>query len=206
MGFKNLRLFAITNEAGDDGYPEYGDAIRLQGNVTAGETAPADFNSVSVSLTPIKKTRTLAADDTEKEYEKYVGYDIELEVYRVEKEAVGNLFGYVKDSDSNIKEVVGSTDKKKFGLFFQGSTADGVEYQKYLYKIEFFESEFQTATDSGEGTDTLKLIGRGYPIVETDQTQVKAYTVYKGSDAWVDTGIATAMYKGPEPTPEPLVD
>ena len=34
MGFKNLRLFAITNEAGDDGYPEYGDAIRLQGNVT----------------------------------------------------------------------------------------------------------------------------------------------------------------------------
>lgn len=197
MGFKNLRLFPITTEVGSDGYPVYGDAIRLQGNVESPGVEPADFNSVSISLTPIKKTRTLAADDTEKEYEKYVGYDVSLEVYRVEKEAVENLLGYVKDTKGNIKEVVGSTTKKKFGLFFQGSTADGLEYQKYLYKIEFLESEFQTATDSGEGTQTLTLVGRGYPIVETDQTQVKAYTVYKGTDAWVATGIATDMYKGP---------
>jgi len=196
MGFKNLRLWPITAESdGTTGYPTYGAILKLQGN----DDDANDFNAVKVSLTPIKKTKTLSADDLEKNFEKYVGYDIALEVFRAERQAIAPILGYTEYSSGtlkDIKEVVNSATKKKFGIFFEGATADGLVYQKYLYNVEFSEADFETETDTGEGAGTLKLVGRGYPIVEiAGGAEVKGYTVYEGSSAFVD-GPAETIYKG----------
>jgi CRISPR/Cas system CSM-associated protein Csm4 (group 5 of RAMP superfamily) len=132
MGFRKVRLFEITTEVGSDGYPVYSTTpIRLQGTGTE-----EDFNSVSIKLSSVKKTKILVADDLEKVNEIEVGYDIELEVLNVEAAASEDAFGFVKDTNGNIKEVVNGT-KKKFGLFFEGKTANGIVFQKYLYKLKF---------------------------------------------------------------------
>ncbi len=190
MGFKKLRLFPVTTESGIDGYPEYGQPIRLQG--TGNEE---DFNSINIKLTEIKKTKTLNADDKEKIKERITGYDVELEVYRVEAEAAELIHGHAADANGNLKEIVNGA-KKKFGLFFEGKTSDELKYQKYLYLVEFTGSDFEASTDTGENTGTLKLTGKGYLITEVSGAEVKAYTVYHGNPDWLDN-TPTAMYKGP---------
>jgi hypothetical protein len=196
MGFRKVRLFEITTEIGQDGYPVYGATpIRLQGTGTE-----EDFNSVSIKLTSVKKTKTLVADDKERVNEIEVGYDIELEVLGVDAGASEDAFGFVKDANGNIKEVVNGT-KKKFGLFFEGKTASGTIFQKYLYKIQFGTPDTEQQADSGESVVTLKIIGKGEIITDTNGVQVKAYTIYSGNTGFV-TGEPTEMYKEPVEEPE----
>lgn len=196
MGFRKLRLFEITTEIGLDGYPVYKTTpIRLQGSGT-----DEDFNSVSIKLTNVKKSKTLVADDIEKVHEIEVGYDIELEVLGVDPTASESAFGFVKDTDGNIKEVVNGT-KKKFGLFFEGKTASGTVFQKYLYKIQFGTPDTEQQADSGENVVTLKITGKGEIITDSNGVQVRAYTVFSGNDGFV-TGEPTEMYKEPAPNPE----
>lgn len=196
MGFRKLRLFEITTEVGADGYPVYDTTpIRLQGS-----GIEEDFNSVSIKLTSVKKTKTLVADDKERVHEIEVGYDIELEVLGVEASASEDAFGFVKDADGNIKEVVNGT-KKRFGLFFEGKTASGTVFQKYLYKVQFGTPDTEQQADSGENVVTLKITGKGEIITDANGVQVKAYTVYAGNTGFV-SGEPTEMYKEPEDVPE----
>jgi hypothetical protein len=191
MGFRKLRLFEITTEVGADGYPVYSATpTRLQGTST-----DEDFNSVSIKLTSVKKSKTLVADDIEKVHEIEVGYDIELEVLGVDPAATESVFGFVKDTAGNVKEVVNGT-KKKFGLFFEGKTASGTVFQKYLYKVSFSTPDIEQQADSGENVVTLKITGKGEIITDSTGTQVKAYTVYEGNSGFVTTD-PTTMHKGP---------
>lgn len=191
MGFRKVRLFEITTEVGSDGYPVYSTTpIRLQGTGTE-----EDFNSVSIKITSVKKTKTLVADDLEKVNEIEVGYDIELEVLGVEAAASEDAFGFVKDTNGNIKEVVNGT-KKKFGLFFEGKTANGIVFQKYLYKLKFGTPDTEQQADSGENVVTLKITGKGEIITDSKGDQIKAYTVFSGNEGFV-VGEPTCMYKEP---------
>jgi hypothetical protein len=196
MGFRKVRLFEITTEVGSDGYPVYSTTpIRLQGTGTE-----EDFNSVSIKLSSVKKTKTLVADDIERVKEIEVGYDLELEVLNVEASALEDAFGFKKDADGNIKEVVNGT-KKKFGLFFEGKTASGTVFQKYLYKIQFGTPDTEQQAETGENVVTLKITGKGEIITDSNGVQVRAYTVFSGNDGFV-TSEPTSMYKEPEDAPE----
>lgn len=201
MGFKNLRLFPIdSTKTGTGGYPFYDSPIRLQGSVAVGDPAahPEDFNAVKVTITPTIKTRALNADNKEKLDVKFVGYELALEIFRVEPLAVAPLFGYTKDANGDIKEIINAT-RKQFGVYFEGETADGLKYQKYLYKVEFTDPDFETETDTGESVTTLKLAGNGYAIKESASGEhVKAYTVYATSSNWKTT-IPTEMLQSPTP-------
>lgn len=197
MGFRKVRLFEITTEVDTDGFPAYGSTpLRLQGTST-----DEDFNSVSIKLTSVKKTKTLTADDLEKVSEIEVGYDIELEVLNVDATAAASVFGFTKDTDGNIMEVV-NTSKKKFGLFFEGKTASDIVFQKYLYKVHFSTPDIELESDTGDNVVTLKVSGKGEIITDAEGKQIKGYTVFEKTTAFV-TGEPTSMYKGPTPVQPP---
>ena len=113
----------------------------------------------------------------------------------VDPAATESVFGFVKDTAGNVKEVVNGT-KKKFGLFFEGKTASGTVFQKYLYKVSFSTPDIEQQADSGENVVTLKITGKGEIITDSTGTQVKAYTVYEGNSGFVTTD-PTSMHKGP---------
>ena len=92
-------------------------------------------------------------------------------MFRAERQAIAPILGYTEYSSGtlkDIKEVVNSATKKKFGIFFEGATADGLVYQKYLYNVEFSEADFETETDTGEGAGTLKLVNLGEGIFSAE--------------------------------------
>lgn len=188
MGFKKLRLAPISSLVSDDKYPVYGSFVKLQDTTTS-----LELNSVEIKITPTTKTKTLEADDRRDEKRVVVGYNVTLTVYDILASTAKEMFGYTTDANSNTIEVVNSSNKKAFGVFFEGETAKGVKYQKYLYYVEFDEPTFSTKTDNGENTETMEITGRGY-LVDTGTKQVKSATVYSGNTGWV-TGEPTAMYK-----------
>lgn len=188
MGFKKLRLAPITTLVGDDKYPEYGSFVKLQDTTT-----DIELNSVEIKLTPTTKTKAYEADDRRVEKRVVVGYEIALKVYDTQVSTAKDMFGYEQDANSNLIETVNSTDKKAYGVFFEGVTAKGVKYQKYLYHVEFDEPTFTATTDNGETAEAMEITGRGY-LIDTGTELVKSATVYSDKSGWV-TSEPQSMYK-----------
>ena len=149
MGFEKLDYLKLLRSR-KDGYPVYSTiSIRLQGTGTE-----EDFNSVSIKLSSVKKTKTIA-DDIEQVKEIEVGYDLELEVLNVKASALKkDAFGFKKDADGNIKGSMRQRRSLDYSLRVQ--TASGNIFQKYLYKIQFVRLILNNKQETGEKCRNFK--------------------------------------------------
>jgi hypothetical protein len=147
------------------------------------EAVSDELNSVEISITPVVKTKTLSADDKEVELKRDVRYTGTLRAYHVDADAAAAIFGFTKDANSNIVEVMNAA-KKSFCIFFEAGTGKEVKYQKYLYDVKFDTPNFSFATDAGEETANLEITFTGEFVVIGGK-QVRGVTVYSGKTGFV---------------------
>lgn len=189
MGFKKLRLCKITG-TGADGYPTYGNSfLKLQDPGTDEE-----LNSVDITVSDDIKSFEIKADDKVRTKEVVRGYNITVNVRNVDKNAACEVFGYELDGNNNLIEVVNNAAEQRFGVFFQSENSRGEEFQKYLYDVQFGKPKFSAKTKTGEDEENMELTGYGRIITESNGSEVKAVTVYKGNNGWVSTE-PSSMYK-----------
>jgi hypothetical protein len=189
MGFQKLRVAPITETTpGVDGYPVYGSFIKLQAGASADE-----LNAVEITVTPIKKTKTLSADDKEVMHEKDVRYEGTLKIFDIDADGISNILGYKKDANGNVIEQLNDSSKAKFCIFFQGESATGKKYQKYLYNVSFNPSNYVATTNSGEDTQSIELTFKGDDLYISGK-QIRSATVYQGNTGWVESEPST-VYK-----------
>jgi len=191
MGFRKFRIAPITSWVSDDGYPVYGSFVKLQNVAIANE-----LNSVELNITNTIKEKTFKADDKEEIQKTVVRSTGTLKVYECIPSVARDMFGYAEDANGNTLERLNSTEKKRYGAFFEGKTSKGTKYQKYLYDVEFEEMSEAFLTDNGEESPTLEIpFTVRFPEIDGDI--IRAATVYEGNNGWV-TGEPTIMYKGVE--------
>ena len=191
MGFKKLRLAPITSFVSLDGYPVYGPFAKLQE-----ASAAIELNSVEMTITNVIKEKTLQADDKEQVVKTVVRTEGILKVYECIAAVAREMFGYAADANGNTIETLNSPDKKRYGAFFEGKTAKGTKYQKYIYDMEFEEMSESFLTDTGEEGTVLEIPFK-ITFIESDGKVIRAATVYSDKNGFV-TGEPTIMYKGVE--------
>lgn len=191
MGFRKLRIAPISSWVSEDGYPVYGPFVKLQE-----ASASNELNSVELTITNVTKEKTFQADDKEEVKKVVVRAEGTLKVYECIPEVCRNMFGYAVDANGNTIEKLNSSDKKMYGVFFEGKTAKDTKYQKYIYDVEFEEISPTFSTDTGEDAATLEIPFK-VRFIEVDGAPVRAATVYDGKNGWV-AGEPTIMYKGVE--------
>lgn len=191
MGFRKLRIAPISSWVSSDGYPIYGPFAKLQDVDVANE-----LNSVDISINNVTKEKTFQADDKEEVKKVVVRAEGTLKVYECDAPLARAMFGYILDANGNTIEAVGSTDKARYGMFFEGKTAKDTRYQKYIYDVEFEEPTFTAVTDNGEETTTMEIPFK-IRFITTNGKTVKAATVYEDKSGWV-VNEPQAMYKGVE--------
>lgn len=191
MGFRKLRIAPISSWVSEDGYPVYGPFVKLQDSAASNE-----LNSVELTITNVTKEKTFQADDKEEVKKVVVRAEGTLKVYECIPDVARSMFGYAIDANGNTIEKLNSTDKKRYGIFFEGKTAKDTKYQKYFYDIEFEESALTFSTDKGEDATTLDITFK-VRFIEVSGNAVRSATVYDGKNGWV-AGEPTIMYKGVE--------
>lgn len=188
MGFRKLRLFPITSHVSEDGYPVYGEAVKLQNTSAANE-----LNAVELTITSITKERTLQADDKEEVKKVTMRDEGTLKVYECDKETARGMFGHREDGNGNTIETVNSPERKRYGMFFEGKTTKGTKYQKYIYDVEFGDMPQSFLTDTGDDSNTLEIPFNS-KFMEINGEKIRAATVYDGNQGWVESEPET-MYK-----------
>ncbi len=191
MGFRKLRIAPISSWVSEDGYPVYGPFVKLQE-----ASASNELNSVELTITNVTKEKTFQADDKEEVKKVVVRAEGTLKVYECIPEVCRNMFGYAVDANGNTIEKLNSSDKKRYGVFFEGKTAKDTKYQKYIYDVEFEEISPTFSTDTGEDAATLEIPFK-IRFIEVNGVPIRAATVYEGNNGWV-SGEPTIMYKGVE--------
>lgn len=191
MGFRKLRIAPINSWVSEDGYPVYGPFVKLQDAVASNE-----LNSVELTITNVTKEKTFQADDKEEVKKVVVRAEGTLKVYECIPAICRAMFGYAVDANGNTIEKLNSTDKKRYGVFFEGKTAKDAKYQKYIYDVEFEEISPTFSTDTGEDAPTLEIPFK-VRFIEVGGNPVRSATVYEGNNGWV-TDEPTIMYKGVE--------
>lgn len=182
MGLCKVRLFPIK-EINPNDYPAYNMPFKLC------SSDDENINNISVTINNKVKEKTLQADDQESVSRAVTGYEGELQAYGLDADATTNLFGYQKNSDGNVLDVV-NNEPLGFGLFYQGENEKGIAFQKYFYHVKLYPGDegSKTKTESAESI-TLTLEGR---ILKIDGDDIRSFTVYEGNPGWVD-GEPTEM-------------
>ncbi|MFA7136729.1 MAG: hypothetical protein WC125_12855 [Bacteroidales bacterium] len=191
MGFRKLRIAPINSWVSEDGYPVYGPFVKLQDAVASNE-----LNSVELTITNVTKEKTFQADDKEEVKKVVVRAEGTLKVYECIPSVCREMFGYAVDANGNTIEKLNSTNKKRYGVFFEGKTAKDAKYQKYIYDVEFEEISPTFSTDTGEDAPTLEIPFK-VRFIEVEGNPVRSATVYEGNNGWV-SGEPAIMYKGAE--------
>lgn len=185
MGLCKVRLFPITAKIAND-YPTYGAPFKLC------MSDDDEINNISVTINNKVKEKTLQADDKERTSRVVTAYEGELQAYGLDADAVANLFGYEKDIDGNVMDVV-NNEPLGFGMFYQGENEKGIAFQKYFYDLLLYPGDegSKTKTETAESI-TLSIDGR---ILAINGKNIRSKTVYQGNPGWVE-GEPTEMKKG----------
>lgn len=99
MGLCKVRLFPIK-EINPNDYPAYNMPFKLC------SSDDENINNISVTINNKVKEKTLQADDQESVSRVVTGYEGEIQAYGLDADATTNLFGYQKNADGNVVDVV----------------------------------------------------------------------------------------------------